>query len=101
MPGLQQRCDDDSSSDDDSLGYQRDFDAQEQLDSGATFTILPDKVNQRPLVDLRTQAQAMMPTVAQACAAMTDDEFKKYKRKMNIATNEKILSKKDFRKGRY
>jgi len=131
MPGLQQRCDDDSSSDNNSIGYQRDFDDQDIFDSGAIITLLSNKVNQRTLiaqatmppvvqtcvamtddilynkvdqrtlVNQRSPTQAMMPQVAQTCAAMTDDEFKKYKRKMNATTSKKILSKKDFRKGRY
>jgi hypothetical protein len=44
MPGLQQRLDDDSSSDDDSLSYQREFENDTINDSGAATTVIINKV---------------------------------------------------------
>jgi hypothetical protein len=44
MPGLQQRLDDDSSSDDDSLSYQREFEIDTIDDSGETATVTINKV---------------------------------------------------------
>jgi hypothetical protein len=46
MPGLQQRCDENSSSDDDSVSYQRIFEAETIVDSGATINVITNKVEQ-------------------------------------------------------
>jgi hypothetical protein len=92
MPGLQQRCDINSSSDDDSVGYQRNFEAETIVDSGATINVITNKVEQ--INSTAVISGMVVPTTN--CPDMTDDELKREKRKVNL---EILNFKKDFCKG--
>jgi hypothetical protein len=93
MPGLQlqQQCDDNSSSEDDSVSYQRNFEAENIADSEASINVITNKVEQ---TNSTTVISGMVvPTTK--CPDMTDDELKRDKRKVN---SEILSVKKDFRK---
>jgi hypothetical protein len=95
MPGLQlqQQCDDNSSSEDDSVSYQRNFEAENIADSEASINVITNKVEQTNSTTVISEM--VVPTTK--FPDMTDDELKRDKRKVNL----EILSvKKDFRKGR-
>jgi hypothetical protein len=46
MPGLQQQCDDNSSSDNGSVSYQQNFEDENIVDSGASINVITNKVEQ-------------------------------------------------------
>jgi hypothetical protein len=91
MPGLQQRLDDDSSSDNDSLSYQQEFAADTINDSGATATVIINKVehadkNNADLPDEITVGQSTQDinnatngiTKKEEVANMDDDVFAEF-----------------------
>jgi hypothetical protein len=92
MPILPQQCDDNSSSDDDSVSYQQNFEDETIADSGATINVITNKVEQ---INSTTVISGMVvPTTN--CPDMTDNELERDKRKLNA----KILNiKKDLCKG--
>jgi hypothetical protein len=75
MPGLQQRCDDDTSSDDDSVSYQQNFEDENIDDSGTPINVITNKVEQ--INPATVISRMVVPT------AKSNDELKIDKSKVN------------------